>query len=398
MPPRRTPKLLAFAALMTLPLAASATSPFFSEGKPLLDVRLRSEHVDDAGFERDANALTLRTRLGWRSGNVAGFHVLADVDDVRALDESYNSTANGRTSYPAVSDPEGSEWNQAFLGWDSGSGTLVQAGRQRILYDNHRFIGNVIWRQNEQTYDALSVRHQYGDLSLNYAWLDKVHRVFGNNHPIRLQAEQDLDAHLLNATWKGVPGSFTGYAYLIENEDLPLTSIETFGLRHTRTLPISEGREWWYVGEFARQEGWRNAPSNGTVDYLNLEAGMRLSGHGLRLGYELLDGNGQRAFQTPLATLHGFNGWADRFLVTPVNGLEDTHVKFDGPLGPMRYLIALHRFEAARGDQDYGDELNLQLVWPFSARWTAMAKFADYRSDGFGTDIKKFWLSLEYKH
>jgi len=401
MPHRITPRPLSLCATLALafPLATPAATPFIDDGKLLLDLRLRSEQVDDAAFARDASALSLRTRLGWKSGSIAGFHLLLEAEDVRALDQAYNSTANGRVAYPVVPDPEGSEWNQAYVGWDSGSGTLVQAGRQRLTLDNQRFIGNVGWRQNEQTYDALSIRHQLNPAtSLQYAWLDKVHRVFGNQHPNPLQAEQDLDAHLFNLGWKGAPGSFTGYAYLIENQDLPATSTRSLGLRHQRSLPSSEGREWWYAGEYARQQGWRDAPSNGSVDYFNLELGLRASGHGLRIGHERLGSNGRRAFQTPLATAHAFNGWADRFLATPANGLSDLHIKFDGPLGPTRYLLALHRFEAARGGADYGDEFNAQLSWAFAKGWNALVKYADYRSDGFGSDVRKLWMSLEYRY
>ena len=39
-----------------------------------------------------------------------------------------------------------------------------------------------------------------------------------------------------------------------------------------------------------------------------------------KLGYEELGSNaGLYGLQTPLATLHAFNGWADKFLVTPVD-------------------------------------------------------------------------------
>lgn len=388
---------LALSSALAMPATVQAANAFLDDGKLLVDLRLRAEQVDDDAFTRNANAITLRTRLGWKSGSVGGFHLLVEAEDVRALDESYNSTANGRSAYPTVADPEGSEWNQAFLGWSSGS-TVVQAGRQRLTYDNNRFIGNVGWRQNEQTYDALSLRHQVGSaLNFNYAWLDTVHRIFGNQHPVPLQAEQDLNAHLFNMSWKGAPGSFTAYAYLIENQDLPASSTESFGLRHMRTVQIRAGREWWYVGEYAQQGGWRDAPSTGSVDYLNLEAGLRLSGHGLRIGYERLDSNGRRAFQTPLATAHAFNGWADRFATTPADGLTDLHLKADGPIGALRYQLALHQFDAARGGVDYGHEFNALLSWPFASGWNAIAKYADYRSDGFGSDVSKFWLLVEYK-
>lgn len=398
---RVTHRILSLVAIsaLALPLAAPAANPFIEDSRPLLDLRLRSERVDDAAFARDANALTLRTRIGWKSGSIAGFHLLVEAEDVRALDGSYNSTANGRSSYPVVADPEGSEWNQAFIGWDSGHGTLVQAGRQRLAYDNQRFIGNVGWRQNEQTFDALGIRHNVNPtLVVQYAWLDKVHRVFGNQHPDPLLSEHDLDAHLLNLGWKGASASLTGYAYLVGNRDIRAASTRTLGLRHHRTLATDTEREWWYAGEYARQQGWRDAPATGSVHYLNLEAGLRLTGHGSRIGYERLDSNGTRAFQTPLATAHAFNGWADRFLTTPAAGLSDLHIKLDGPLGRMRYLIALHRFEAARGGVHYGDEFNAQLGWGFAKGWNALAKVADYRSASFGSDVRKFWLSVEYRY
>lgn len=390
-----------FAAALAATFAGSAPAEdrFLADGKVLLDARVRLETVDDGAIARDAEALTLRTRLGWRSGSVNGFFVLLEAEDVRALVEDYHSTANGRTQYPVVVDPKGSEWNQAHIGWDSGSGTQMLAGRQRLLLDNQRYIGNVGWRQNEQTFDAFSLTHKVSaHLNLRYAWLDRVHRIFGNAHPNRLQAEQRLDAHLLNAAWTLGPGTLTGYGYWVANRDLPASSTQSLGLRFSGKHVLDEEREWFYSAEWADQRGWRRAPGNGSVGYSALESGLRQRGHGVRLGFELLGSNGTRAFQTPLATGHAFNGWADRFLVTPVNGLQDRYLKIDGPLGPLRYLAAWHEFRPERGRGDYGNELDLQLSWPFAEGWSAIAKYANYRSDGFGSDLRKVWLSLEYRY
>jgi hypothetical protein len=382
-------------ACMAMPAAAG---DFFRDGKLLLDARLRFEQVDDAAFARDAEALTLRTRLGWRSGSVHGLFAVLEAEDVRALVERYNSTANGRTQYPVVVDPDGSEWNQAYLGWSSGRGTDVAAGRQRLAYDNQRHIGNVGWRQNEQTFDALSVAQKVGERGMvRYAWLDRVHRVFGDRHPNPLQAEHDLDAHLLNLGWTFPVGAVSGYSYHVENEDIAAASTRTHGARLAgqRGEPA---RQWLYAAEVATQSGWRDAPSTGSVGYLHLEGGVRMNGHALRLGTEQLGSNGRRAFQTPLATGHAFNGWADRFLATPINGLDDRYVKVDGPIGKLRYLAAYHVFQAERGGADYGRELNAQLSWAFAPKWNALVKLADYRSDDFGSDQRKLWLQVEYRY
>jgi hypothetical protein len=390
---------------LALLIGAALASPtvtaggFVADSKLLLDVRLRLETVDDDAFTRNAEALTLRSRIGWRSGSVGGLYAVIEAEDVRALRQHYNSTANGRSQYPVVVDPEGSEWNQAYLGWNSERGTQLALGRQRLAYDNHRFIGNVGWRQNEQTFDAVSLLQPLGErATLRYAWLDKANRVFGNAHPNPLQAEHDLDAHLLNLAFRLPIGQLSGYHYLIENQDLPATSTVSTGLRLSGSRPQGERIEWLYAAEFASQRGWRHAPSTGSVEYRLAEIGLRHRGHALRIGSETLGSNGQRAFQTPLATAHAFNGWADRFLATPAAGLHDRYIKIDGPLGKLRYLAAWHRFDADRGNARYGNELDLQLSWAFAANWNAIAKLADYRSDGFASDQRKTWLSVEYRY
>src|SRR3546814_3293516 len=71
-------------------------------------------------------------------------------------------------------------------------------------------------------------------------------------------------------------------------------------------------------------------------------------------------GNGVVAFQTPLATLHAFNGWADRFLSTPGNGLEDIYVGVGGKHGQWNWQALWHDFSADRGGADYGTELDAQ--------------------------------------
>lgn len=394
----RTPILTTLGLALALGFPALAQGGWLSAGTPLLDLRLRHEHVDDGAFARDADALTLRTRLGWRSPEHNGLFLLIEAEDVRALVDDYHSSANGRTRFPLVVDPEGSEWNQAHLGWKYAEASQLILGRQRLLFDNQRYIGNVGWRQNEQTFDAFTLQHQpLAGVALRYAYLDKVHRIFGNPHPDPLAAERDLASHLLNASWALAAGTLVGYGYFHEDRDVEAASTRSLGLRFTGSRALDEARTLVYGAELATQQGWRDAPASGSVDYRWFELGLRQSGHTLKFGQEALGSNGRRAFQTPLATGHAFNGWADRFLTTPANGLRDRHIKLDGPLGGLRYLLAWHEFDADRGRADFGSELDAQLAWSFAPHWNALAKYADYRSGGLGSDVRKVWLSIEYR-
>ena len=71
--------------------------------------------------------------------------------------ELYNSTRNGITDRPVVADPTGTDVNQALILYRGIDSTLIRAGRQRINLDNQRFVGAVGWRQNDQTYDGISL-------------------------------------------------------------------------------------------------------------------------------------------------------------------------------------------------------------------------------------------------
>jgi hypothetical protein len=389
---------MALVAALAQAEPADSLTEALNNGKPSVDSRLRIENVDDDAVADTANAVTWRNRLGYRTAPWYGFTFLAEIESVIALDESYNSTANGRTHYATVADPEGTEWNQVNLAWDSGKGTQIVAGRQRIAFDNQRFIGNVGWRQNEQTFDALSAAHTMGKTTLRYAYVDDAHRVFGNGNPNPLLAEYDLDGHLINASHAFALGSLTGYGYFIENNDLPLTSARTVGARFAGAKALSDPWKLVYALELAQQADWRDGADSIDADYRLIEFGAAYGAYTGRIAHEVLGGDGVYAFQTPFATLHAFNGWADKFLTTPVNGLVDNYVAVNGPLGPTQWLVAFHRYDADHGSSDYGSEWDASLTYAFKQRFTAIAKVAHYNSDGFARDTDKLWLSLEYKY
>ena len=110
--PRFLPALLC--ALFALPAAADGTRDFFRDGDLSLGLRYRFEGVSQDGFAEDAEANTLRLRLGLSSGAVAGFSAQVEADYVAGIAaERYDDTRNGETAYPVVADPEGGDLNQA---------------------------------------------------------------------------------------------------------------------------------------------------------------------------------------------------------------------------------------------------------------------------------------------
>ncbi|HAC35180.1 MAG TPA: hypothetical protein DCF45_11740, partial [Gammaproteobacteria bacterium] len=158
-------------------VAADPLIDALSQGKVSANIRLRYEGVDDDTRSKDADAVTIRTRLGYQTADFNGWKLFGEIEDVTALDESYNSTVNGKGTYPVVADPEDTEINQLFVSYGGFADTWIKAGRQRIILDGARFVGNVGWRQNEQTYDAFSVVNKsLADTVFTYAYVSEVHR------------------------------------------------------------------------------------------------------------------------------------------------------------------------------------------------------------------------------
>ncbi len=374
-------------ALVAMPAAASASDLHLD-----WNLRLRHENVDDAAFGHDANADTARLRAAIRGGLGKGWSFLIEGEGIASAGNNYNSGANGRTAYPGITDPSGGELNQAWIAWHNER-FAATAGRQRIGWDNQRWIGNSGWRQNEQTFDALVLEDKIGEnLTLRYAWLDRVHRVSGDQARDPLARERDLDSHGFNAAYKHGKQQWVGYAYLHKDRDVAAASTATYGLRWTG----SQGNHWAWSADVARQQDYANNPGSFQHTYWLLEPAFSAKGLTWKLGWEHLGGNGRHALQTPLATLHAFNGWDDKFTTTPAAGLEDQWLSLGGKQKQFTWVVAWHDYHADAGSSHYGSEWDLSLARPIGKHWNGMIKLADYQADHFARDTRKLWLQFEY--
>ncbi|BAU76013.1 alginate export family protein [Metapseudomonas furukawaii] len=405
---------LAVAATSHAALAEEAPSTLFTEGKPILDARYRYEHVDQDNNLRHANAQTLRTRVGFQSGKWYGLSGLVEVDNVSRLgDAAYNSSRNGQTDYAMVVDPDGTEVNQALLRYDQAFGSAV-LGRQRINLDNQRFVGGVAWRQNEQTYDAaLGQLKPLDGLTLTYAYLDNINTIFGpdngrfdnRTNPANIEGH----SHLFNAQYQVMPAlTVTAYGYLLGLDNIAVTAASPLGSLSsaTRGLRLNGALGGFsYALEYARQQDYADNPQDLDSEYYLAELGYVLKGVQLKGGYEVLGGDsgpGNRAFQTPLATKHLFQGWADQFLTTPADGIEDAYLGFTAPLAGGSLQAWYHDFASERGGDRYGDEIDLSYTRPIPGvkGLVGMLKYAHYDSaDRTRTlDTEKFWAQLQYSY
>lgn len=391
-------------------MAAETLADALTGGKTSLQMRYRYEWVEQEGISRSASASTMRTQLGYMSGDYHGIGAFLQFEDVRVIgDEHYNSTVNGLTLYPTVVDPESTEVNQAYLSYKGLPGTVFKYGRQVITYDNHRFIGDVGWRQNQQTFDAFSVTNtSLPGATISYAHVVDANRIFGERHPTLSDIE--MKSNWLNLAYKGLPfGSIVGYAYFMEFEPgqpLAVTaSNKTLGLRFDGAIKIGTPK-LLYTAEYAKQDDYADGAVIVDADYALGMLGVDISGIQVKLNYEKLSGDGAYALQTPFATLHAFNGWADKFLVTPNDGLIDSFVSVGGSIAGVNLLGMYHLYKSDNLDFEYGQEFNFLVSWKVHKNLTLLTKYANYQGDKNATnlarnsgapavDLSKAWLQAE---
>ena len=379
-------------ALITTPLHnanAGAIEDAFADSKAFIDVRYRYEGADDS-VNLDAKASILRTRLGLTTSTKKALYAHIDFENITHVitDDDYNSTTNGNVTFAKVPDPNESEVNQAFLNYTFSPALSVKAGRQRIIYDNARFVGNVGWRMNEQTYDAVQFTSNISDsFSLKLANIQQINTFTATETATNIQ--------LINANLKKLgSGNLTAYAYLLDFDAAPNTATSTFGVRYKGAAD-----KLLYTLEYAKQQDYADNAGSFDADYLFAEVGYKVAEKTkVFLAMETLGSDGGAvAFQTPLATKHAFNGWADKFLATPATGLTDTYVKVVSWVEGIKLVGIYHDFSADSGSANYGTELDLLAVKKLNKTYSLLAKYASYSADTFSVDTDKFWLQLNMK-
>jgi len=386
-------------------LAADTLAEAFSGGKAFADLRLRYENADqDNNNGEDADALTLRTSFGYQTGEYKGFSVLVEAEDVReVLGVRDFSTPGGAPGvigvrpgqFDIVADPETTELDQAFVQYKAG-GFTGKFGRQVIALDGHRFVGTVGWRQDRQTYDGIKLNYKDDNLELTGAYVTQRNRIFAE------EADFDSDDIFLNASYKfGDAGKLVVYSYLLDQEGVDGgndVEIDTYGLSYTGSVKVGGGA-FNYTAEYATQD-------NGDIDtdYFNLGAGIKFNeAIKFSLAFESLGSdNGAGSFETPLATLHKFNGWADVFLNTPAIGLEDFSATLDAKFWGGNFKVAYHDFSGdesdINGNDELGDEIDIQYTRNFGKHLYTGIKYSDFSQGsaetglGLITDTQRFWV------
>jgi len=420
----------------------------FSDVKFKGELRPRYQFTDKKATTADAgHQLTNRTNLNFSAKlfEVDGFNGTMELNAVNdfGTEAQTNKDVGGEATVAKIS--------QANISYTVAGVTGI-AGRKTVNLDNQRFIGSVGWKQNFQTLDLAAVAYGTGDFNILAAYVYGVNAIaddgynygrgmyYGNldldpgrnngNGP-NLTLSGRTNSVAVNASYKIFdPLKITGYAYLLGSAS------DTYGLAATGKFKAAEGVAMNYRAEFAMQAAASlSTVADGTLGggtghkdsalgdamYMNLDFGANIYGILAGLNYEVLGGADAKddkttSFQTPLATKHKFNGWADQFLATPGTGLADFNFRVGYKSKPVgKALLVYHMFGAAadgttasgiKAGDAYGSEIDLLYTRavPNVSGLNVLVKGAIFMNDdkvngatSYNDDVTMAWVQLDYK-
>jgi hypothetical protein len=395
-------------------VAPSTLAEAIQLGHSMSSLRLRDERVEQDGKAETANALTLRTLLGWQTAPLHGFSVGAQLINVGVFDDNYDNGAKGvlqpgRAAYPRIVDPDYTGINQLYVDWTGLPDTRLRLGRQSVKLDNVRFVGNVEFRQVMQVFDGVSVETKalLPKTTLYAAHFDQAVQVS--------TLRQSTDINLLNLRYAISPTeNLIGYGYYVgwDRSTLQATSSRTLGARLDGARPLSPDWKVLYTAEYAKQDPYGDGAPTIDSHYSRLGAGAQYGHWFARIDREVLSSNhGLSAFQTPLGTNHLFQGWVDKFLVTPNAGIRDTFVTAGGKLGGFTLLTEYHwidsdvRFASGSGTGSrYGTEWDVSAAYPLRKDLVGKVEYGSFREKDPYTvtassrvrNTDKLWVTMQY--
>lgn len=407
------------------------------QGKPMANLRLRYESVDQEAFQPapnanrkldTAHAFTLRSLIGWQTAPFHNFSFTAQLTDAHEFNDSFNDRRDnvsepGNANYPNVVDPGYTDINQLFVDLTGIKNTKLRLGRQQLNLDNVRFIGDIGFRQNMQVFDGFSITNKsLHNIELFAAHFSKVRQI--------TTKLRDGNIDLINAKYRISPTeALVGYGYFIDAKNLGQNngnpaaigavaqggnglgasqdavstattdaSSKTLGVRLDGVRKINDHWKVLYTAEYAKQNDYRGGNPLIDARYRKLGGGAAYGAWSVRIDHEKLSSNqGKYAFQTPLGTNHLFQGWADHFLATPRQGIEDTFISIAGSIEKAKFYAEYHLFKSDERYQSlngklgnqYGSEFDTSITYPLNNSLLAKVEYAKFNeSDVYGTSLK----------
>ncbi len=438
------------------------------DGKNLTSFRLRYEHVNQDGLQpgtfangkpnptaskdlKDADALTLRSLIGWQTAPYQNFSFAGQIINVTKFIDDFNDSTNNilvngasnqsrNIEYAKVIDPSYTGINQLYIDWTGIKNTRLRLGRQQVNLDNVRFVGDIGFRQVMQVFDGVSVLNKsLPDTEIFAAHFEKITQI--------TTEQRDGYFDIANIKYRISPTeNLVGYGYFSNVNDLGFgnawfgagtlnnagkanssadQSNKTFGLRLDGTHPFNPNFRAHYTAEYAKQTDYADGDKRIDAHYYKIGGGLGFDDLNFRVDQELLSSNNNKyAFQTSYGTNHLFQGWVDKFLATPRSGIKDTFVTATYKYSDFLFFADYHFINAdddfntvgggtKTNGSKYGKEWNVAATYNYSKNIMAKLEYGKFTEDDHYApianvansvpgnrnrirDTEKLWLTAMY--
>lgn len=386
-----------------------SSSSVLALGEHKFDWSSRARYANvDADNSGQSASLLLRGNLESQWSGI--FSSTLEVDAVGTGFKDDHSDGVHFNDEPLIPDPPGAEFNQALLSLDLDAAT-IHLGRQRINFDNQRFIGGNGFWQNEQTFDALLGKFKVASNSnFTYSYIANANRIFGDDadennsgreheygdagRPAAFLGDHKQHTHLTRLEWNEWDYTrVVGYGYRIDNQDMPSVSNTTFGGSYN--LNYKAGAIKYRVQiEAAQQDRFELEADN--LPYYLLDLGLGINAWELSGRYEVLGENDGAAFVTPLGSNHDFEGWADEIGNTPNTGVRNFSLELLWRASPLRVESSYHFFKDDLEGNNIGREFDLDFVYKPARKHSISLRLAHFEPEGDADSVRKVYLDYSF--
>ncbi len=402
-------------SILLFSCALLTASSLYAQVKISAEIRPRTELNQGlktpASDGQKASILTSqRTRLNLNFKNEV-FAVGAVFQDVRLWGQESQLTTNGNNV---------TYIHEAWAEWFMDEKLSLKAGRQQLVYDDHRILGSVGWAQQARSHDLALFKYK-GKVNVHLG-LAYNNSNLNNNFYTGPDAYKAMQFLWLNHKGENYTGSVlflnNGKQYWKNNEQTEQ------GIYYSQTLgthakgSISDVK---LVGNFYYQFGKDAGGTDISAINFALDATLPLSEKAaVGAGYELLSGTDQsgatknNSFAPLYGTNHKFNGLMDYFYVGNHGnnvGLHDIYLKGNIKPGKVKFNAAVHFFSADGKIDDFnqglGTELDLfgsythkgqvKLDFGYSHMFASDALYAVKGIDKNSTGNHWAWVMLTFK-
>jgi hypothetical protein len=355
------------------------------------DYRLRLEVQDRSDSPDQAMLLSASTRVGFETPLNDALTALLEFEGVSPIARTISASASSPIEGAGI------EVNRAQVSLDAGALNLV-IGRQAISWDDERLVGTIAFRQNQQSFDAVTARYISPTWTLEASQVWRVNKVdaFAAN-----RQEQSSGATLLRLSsssplgWLSLYGGQIGQSL---DRDRLAGNSRTVGISLDGRRPIGAVTLLWKL-DGAEQSIGRHSANTASPGYRRARFSVEGSRTAVSFGREVLDTDRGASFQPTLGSKRSFQGFAGVFARTPDFGVADTHLELRSvignftPISNLSVLVRAHNFRSASGDMPLGSELDAGIAATLGVHRLSV-EFAQFESQGFASDSRALWFTV----